>query len=242
MCSLCSNANLYCKTMIFLLYHVTNMRWIGNHFVWNQMTHQSSHFLHRHHLSGCPTDLKVGWVIGESDYVTTYLSLLSISQFLFCLDTRNLQSPKAQNNSEVHLDDILPQGFAMLSTFYLWLFALVQINNCLDVWKGTTVNIATICKGNNRKVICGNLVENHWYLSKQVGRNLKRMLTSLLGHSEQAIINLHILTDEETKPWVDATVSNVVGRHITEGIVFGYEDNNVTLKTEFIGDKNLEAA
>ena len=57
-----------------------------------------------------------------------------------------------------------------------------------------------------------------------------------------AIINLHILTDEETKPWVDATVSNVVGRHITEGIVFGYEDNNVTLKTEFIGDKNLEAA
>ena len=149
---------------------------------------------------------------------------------------------RAQNNSEVHLDDILPQGFAMLSTFYLWLFALVQINNCLDVWKGTTVNIATICKGNNRKVICGNLVENHWYLSKQVGRNLKRMLTSLLGHSEQAIINLHILTDEETKPWVDATVSNVVGRHITEGIVFGYEDNNVTLKTEFIGDKNLEAA
>ena len=75
-----------------------------------------------------------------------------------------------------------------------------------------------------------------------MGRNLKRMLTSLLGHSEQAIINLHILTDEETKPWVDATVSNVVGRHITEGIVFGYEDNNVTLKTEFIGDKNLEAA
>ena len=68
------------------------------------------------------------------------------------------------------------------------------------------------------------------------------MLASLLAHSEQAIINLHILTDEETKPWVDATVSNVVGRHITEGIVFGYEDNNVTLKTEFIGDKNLEAA
>ena len=74
-----------------------------------------------------------------------------------------------------------------------------------------------------------------------MGGNLKRMLASLLAHSEQAIINLHILTDEETKAWVDATVSNVVGRHITEGIVFG-RDNNVTLKTEFIGDINVQSA
>ena len=73
-----------------------------------------------------------------------------------------------------------------------------------------------------------------------MGGNLKRMLASLLAHSEQAIINLHILTDEDTKPWVDATVSNVVGRHITEGVVFG-KDNNVTLKTEFIGDINFQA-
>ena len=78
-------------------------------------------------------------------------------------------------------------------------------------------------------------------LSNQVGGNLKRMLASLLAHSEQAIINLHILTDEDTKAWVDATVSNVVGRHITEGIVFG-RDNNVTLKTEFIGDINVQSA
>ena len=27
------------------------------------------------------------------------------------------------------------------------------------------------------------------------------MLASLLAHSEQAIIKLHILTDEDTKPW-----------------------------------------
>ena len=74
-----------------------------------------------------------------------------------------------------------------------------------------------------------------------MGGNLKRMLASLLAHSEQAIINLHILTDEDTKAWVDATVSNVVGRHITEGIVFG-RDNNVTLKTEFIGDINVQSA
>ena len=66
------------------------------------------------------------------------------------------------------------------------------------------------------------------------------MLTSLLGHSEQAIINLHILTDEDSKAWVNATVSNVVGRHITEGLVFG-KDNNVTLKTEFIGDIKFQA-
>ena len=68
------------------------------------------------------------------------------------------------------------------------------------------------------------------------------MLKSLLDHSEQAIINFHILTDEETKAWVDATVSNVVGRRITERVVFGYKDNNVTLKTEFIGEKSLQAA
>ena len=74
-----------------------------------------------------------------------------------------------------------------------------------------------------------------------MGRNLERMLASLLAHSEQAIINLHILTDEDSKSWVDATVSNVVGRHITEGIVFG-RDNNVTLKTEFIGDINVQSA
>ena len=74
-----------------------------------------------------------------------------------------------------------------------------------------------------------------------MGGNLKRMLASLLAHSEQAIINLHILTDEDTKAWVDATVSNVVGRHITEGIVFG-RDNNVILKTEFIGDINVQFA
>ena len=74
-----------------------------------------------------------------------------------------------------------------------------------------------------------------------MGGNLKRMLASLLAHSEQAIINLHILTDEDTKPWVDATVSNVVGRHVTEGIVFG-RNNNVTLKTEFIGDINVQSA
>ena len=65
------------------------------------------------------------------------------------------------------------------------------------------------------------------------------MLTSLLANSEQAIINLHILTDEDTKPWLDAAVSNILGRHITQGLIFG-NDNNVTLKTKFIGDINVQ--
>ena len=41
---------------------------------------------------------------------------------------------------------------SMLSYFFLWLFALVQSNNCLDVWKDTPVNIAMVCKGGNEKV------------------------------------------------------------------------------------------
>ena len=45
-----------------------------------------------------------------------------------------------------------PQGFAMLCNLHFWLFALIPINNGLDVWKGTSVNIATICKGSNTKV------------------------------------------------------------------------------------------
>ena len=64
------------------------------------------------------------------------------------------------------------------------------------------------------------------------------MLTSLLDQSEQAIINLHILTDEDTKGWLDAAVSNVVGRHITQRVIFG-NDKNVTLKTKFISEKNI---
>ena len=74
----------------------------------------------------------------------------------------------------------------------------------------------------------------------EVRRNLKRMLGSLLAHSEHEIVNLHMLTDEETKPWIEATVANVVGHHLTEGVVFGYEDNNVTIRTEYLGDMILQ--
>ena len=66
------------------------------------------------------------------------------------------------------------------------------------------------------------------------------MLGSLLAHSEHEIVNLHVLTDEETKPWIEATVANVVGYYLTEGVVFGYEDNNVTIRTEYLGDMILQ--
>ena len=61
------------------------------------------------------------------------------------------------------------------------------------------------------------------------------MLTSLMGHSEDVVVNLHVLTDEETRPWVDATIRNVIGRHLTEGVVFGFENNNVTLQAHYLG-------
>ena len=62
-----------------------------------------------------------------------------------------------------------------------------------------------------------------------VSTNLERMLTSLLYHSEHALIILHVLTDGDTKPWVDSAISSVVDRHI-------HVDNNVTLRTEYLGN------
>ena len=69
----------------------------------------------------------------------------------------------------------------------------------------------------------------------KVSLNLKRMLASLMGWSKDVFVNLHVLTDEETRPWVDATIQNVIGRHLTEGVVFGFENNNVTLQTQYLG-------
>ena len=66
---------------------------------------------------------------------------------------------------------------------------------------------------------------------------MKRMLGSLLNHSEHAVINLLVLTDKKTKPWVISTISNLLARQITEGVVFGYQDNNITLRTEYLGGK-----
>ena len=69
----------------------------------------------------------------------------------------------------------------------------------------------------------------------KVSRNLKRMLSSLLAHSNDVVVNLHVLTDEETQLWVEETILNVIGRHLTEGVVFDFEDNNVTLRREYLG-------
>ena len=69
----------------------------------------------------------------------------------------------------------------------------------------------------------------------KVSRNLKRMLSSLLARSNDVVVNLHVLTDEETQLWVEETILNVIGRHLTEGVVFDFEDNNVTLQREYLG-------
>jgi len=110
----------------------------------------------------------------------------------------------------------------MTSFFSFSLFLQISILSSsfsLDVEEEKNpVNLVTICKGRNHKV----------------SLNLKRMLASLMGWSKDVVVNLHVLTDEETQPWVDATIQNVIGRHLTEGVVFGFENNNVTLQTQYL--------
>ena len=63
------------------------------------------------------------------------------------------------------------------------------------------------------------------------------MLGSLMARSTDVVINLHVLTDEDSKSWVEETILNVIGRHLTEGVVFGFENNNVTLQRKYLGGK-----
>ena len=74
-------------------------------------------------------------------------------------------------------------------------------------------------------------------LSLKVSVNLKRMLGSLMARSNDVLINVHVLTDEDSKSWVEETILNVIGRHLTEGVVFGFENNNVTLQRRYLGGK-----
>ena len=69
----------------------------------------------------------------------------------------------------------------------------------------------------------------------KVSVNLKRMLGSLMARSTDVLINVHVLTDEDSKSWVEETILNVIGRHLTEGVVFGFENNNVTLQRKYLG-------
>ena len=69
----------------------------------------------------------------------------------------------------------------------------------------------------------------------KVSVNLKRMLGSLMARSNDVVINVHVLTDDDGKSWVEDTILNVIGRHLTEGIVFGFENNNVTLQRKYLG-------
>ena len=71
----------------------------------------------------------------------------------------------------------------------------------------------------------------------KVSVNLKRMLGSLMARSNDVVINVHVLTDDDGKSWVEDTILNVIGRHLTEGVVFGFENNNVTLQRKYLGGK-----
>ena len=75
------------------------------------------------------------------------------------------------------------------------------------------------------------------HLVSKVSVNLKRMLGSLMARSTDVLINVHVLTDEDSKSWVEETILNVIGRHLTEGVVFGFENNNVTLQRKYLGGK-----
>ena len=75
------------------------------------------------------------------------------------------------------------------------------------------------------------------HLVSKVSVNLKRMLGSLMARSKDVLINVHVLTDEDSKSWVEETILNVIGRHLTEGVVFGFENNNVTLQRKYLGGK-----
>ena len=58
-----------------------------------------------------------------------------------------------------------------------------------------------------------------------------------MARSNDVLVNVHVLTDDDSKSWVEETILNVIGRHLTEGIVFGFENNNVTLQRKYLGGK-----
>jgi len=88
------------------------------------------------------------------------------------------------------------------------------------------VDLVAICKGRNHKVSV----------------NLKRMLGSLMARSNDVLINVHVLTDEDSKSWVEETILNVIGRHLTEGVVFGFVNNNVTLQRKYLDVDQLSSS
>ena len=65
--------------------------------------------------------------------------------------------------------------------------------------------------------------------------SLRIMVASMLSHSENVTVLLTLLTDQESLQAVSAAAEAGLGQFVTEGVVFGHEWNNVSLKTEFVG-------
>ena len=60
----------------------------------------------------------------------------------------------------------------------------------------------------------------------------------MLDSSSDVSLHLMVLTDPQSLDQTGATVANSYGKFLTEGIVFGLQNNHVTLITEFIGKWN----
>ena len=65
--------------------------------------------------------------------------------------------------------------------------------------------------------------------------SLRIMVASMLSHSENVTVLLTLLTDKESLQAVSAAAEAGLGQFVTEGVVFGHQWNNVSLKTEFVG-------
>ena len=87
-----------------------------------------------------------------------------------------------------------------------------------------TVRMAAIAKGTGTRMI----------------NSLRIMVASLLTHSEDVTVLLTLLTDQESLEAVRAAAEAGLGQFVTEGVVFGHEWNNVSLKTEFVGEEEEE--
>ena len=87
-----------------------------------------------------------------------------------------------------------------------------------------TVRMAAIAKGTGTRML----------------NSLRIMVASLLTHSEDVTVLLTLLTDQESLEAVRAAAEAGLGQFVTEGVVFGHEWNNVSLKTEFVGEEEEE--
>ena len=82
----------------------------------------------------------------------------------------------------------------------------------------STVNIATICKGDG----------------EHLGRYLRRLVTSLLEHSSHLVIRLVLLTDPQSRPWVEKVVE-ATWHTWSEALERANNTYTLALQPEYVG-------